>query len=67
MEEIQDIVVKKTCLDCDTEDCPARASEFRCPEREIDPDLLEALEILCSIKFKTKVSNGEYLNEETRL
>ena len=59
MEEIQEIVMKKTCLDCETEDCPARASECRCPEKEIDPDLLEALGIVCSIKFKTKVINGE--------
>jgi len=59
MEETQEIVMKKTCLECETEDCPARASGFRCPEKEIDPDLIEALEILCSIKFKTKVINGE--------
>jgi len=59
MEETQEIVMKKTCLECETEDCPARASGFRCPEKEIDPDLLEALEILCSIKFINKVIKGE--------
>jgi len=60
MEEIQETVMKKTCLDCETEDCPARASGFLCPEKEIDPDLLEALEIVCSIKFKTKFINEKY-------
>ncbi|WP_243367344.1 hypothetical protein [Fundidesulfovibrio soli] len=67
MEEIQETVVKKTCLDCDTEDCPARASGFRCPEKEIDPNLIAALEHMFNQKFKTKIINGEYLNEEPRL
>ena len=46
MEIIEHIEVKKTCLECDTEDCPARASGFRCPEKEIDPDLIEALNMM---------------------
>lgn len=67
MEETEEAIVNKNCLDCEAGDCSAMASGFRCPEKKLDPDLIEALEHMFNQKYKTKIINGGYLNEEPRL
>jgi hypothetical protein len=58
MENFECLETDITCADCETEDCPARASWYRTSEKELDPDVAEIMEILFSQHYKTKFISG---------